>query len=66
MNSEYATFEKLILRGSKMVNAVATCDRTKLSRDAWTQRAFPGQGREEVLIQSEEAMTVKPSIPWLV
>jgi hypothetical protein len=40
MHSEYTTIAKLISRGSKMVNAVATWDRMKHSRDAWTQRAL--------------------------
>jgi translation initiation factor 2 alpha subunit (eIF-2alpha) len=63
MHPEYTTIAKLIPRGAKMVNAVMTCDRTKRSRDASTQRALPDQDRKEVLMWSEEAATAKLSHP---
>src|ERR1700730_9615613 len=44
--SDYTIIAKLIPRASNRVNdrrTVATCERTKPSRDAWTWRALPDQ-----------------------
>src|SRR5580704_10821976 len=46
IDSDYTIVAKLILRASKRVNdhhTDATCNRTKPSPDAWTQRALPDQ-----------------------
>ena len=61
------TFAKLILRTSKTVNirhSVATCDRTKPLRDAWTQRALPDQdGKKFSCGRMTKPRTGKPNHP---
>jgi hypothetical protein len=52
IHSEYTTIAKLILHASNKVNdghTVATRDRTKSSRDAWTQRALMDQDGKKFL-----------------
>jgi hypothetical protein len=55
MHSEYTTNAKLISRGSKMVNVVATCHRTMRSRVMLGHNAPTGSGREEVRMLLEKA-----------
>ena len=67
MHSEYTTIAKLIRLASKRVNdrhAVASCDRTKPSRDAWTQRDLPDQDGKKLSHDRQlKPTTAKPNHP---
>jgi hypothetical protein len=70
IHSDFTTIATLILRASEMVNdrhTVATCDRTRPSRDAWIQRAVPDQDAKKFSRGRTKSRRLRSrTIPWLI